>query len=591
MRPPMMTSPPFTPRFVVLLLALVVGPGIGAVTTAEDDLLRFVPDDVGAYVRIPGLGTTVEEVWQGPLAERVRALSVYERWLSSNDFERLRAAHGGLTAAIGRPVDEFALDLAGTEVVLALTPIAGDDAVPLLLTRVEKVQTLRDAIRTWNRLDPAELTELEHANRTYFLRETKSETASVYYATVGTMFAVSTVESEIRGLLDLAAAKDDCGEQRCRITATDAHRRATADLPADTRAVVYISPRPWDASLPKRDENPAAEIVVDSWRRAESVVAVLRGGEADVVADVAIRYEPRSEPSVRRVLVPGDGKSAFLDRVPGNVLLVSWARIDLGSIGSGFYDSLRSEDRRKIEPWRRFVARRFLGGLDVLEDVLPALGPECGLYVVPRDSLEPGVVPFDALVAIQWDAEALADDEIKLYRELDEFLTTGLELWVAGHNSASEHGAARLRSESIGGVPGRWIEGLGPHQPTFALTPRFLVFASHSRLVPQFTEPSSRLADQPWFAHVGRRLLPRYDHLVLLDVHGFRRFVERHEEHLTGELARMKGTTPERASAGVRRLLEFTGLAETAFSAGRVDDDEVRFVVGAVAETRDETSR
>ncbi len=563
---------------LTLLVAAVAASGV----RAEDDLRTYLGADVGAYVHVPNLESSVRGVWKGRLAERVRRLSVYRRWLASEDHRKLQEGQKALSKALGRPVVDFAADLLGTEVLLAVRPRPVGEPEAIVLTRAASEKALGNAITTWNRLDPLQITKkVEHAGGAYFRRETEEQV--VFYAFSGSLLALSEQESLVQAFVERVGDDEKPG-----LVATAAHRRAVASLPDDAQAVVYVATEAWTKVLPANESEPVARLVDSAWRRSESVVATLRAGDESVL-DVSIRYAPES---VGTTDADRPGHSRFLDRVPSRSLFVAWGRLDLAGLGNGTYEALSEKERKRIEPWRRFAAKRLLGGLDVLDDVLPALGPECGVYLVPRESVEPGRLPFDGLVAVQLRPAAegeTGETTTRTQRELDDLIVASLDFWIASHNASTDGSTATLRSRDDDDVRTRWIDGVGSHQPTYAATPEFLLFASHPSLVPEFVEPRSpeRLLDQSWFTSLRDAHFPSPDHLVLWNLAGLLDFVESNREPLTDEVARARKTDRERVEAGMQRLEEFLGVFETAFVAGQVEKDHVRIVVGGAARPRD----
>ena len=119
-------------RVLTAVLLCVAALGSSA-AGAEKSLLRFVAPDVAAYVHVPRLEQSVRTAWSSTLARRIRELSVYRRWLRSPGFEQMVAGRDQLTKAVGRPIEEFAADLLGREVVLAISTRKDDE--PTAVTR------------------------------------------------------------------------------------------------------------------------------------------------------------------------------------------------------------------------------------------------------------------------------------------------------------------------------------------------------------------------------------------------------------------------------------------------------------------------
>lgn len=565
-----------------LTLAVGLTSSFASPVRADDEapsLLRLLGEDVGLLVHVTDGEATVRAAFAGELADRIRDTSLYQQWLDGRDHANLVRALAAVRRVLGEPAESFAANLVGRECVLALLPRAGGEPEAVILTRAASEESLAKALETWDRLQrPTESREITYGSHRFRMRRHAEETG--YIATIGPVLVVAQSEAALRAVLDRSDAASDTGS----VLATQRYTRALADVPSDAAATAYFNPRAWDDSLPEPRDEPG-RVVREVFDRVESVVATLRTGDG-VVLDVSVRYdESAADARWQRYVdrIAGDGR--FLERVPSRALYVAVGRVDLAEIGNAIYGSLSEEDRKRVDPWRRFVSRRVLDGLDPLDGLLAAIGPEWGAYVVPREELISGVSPVEGLIAVELPSVGEGDTDIDaeaVRRALDDLLTDGLELWVAVHNSTTGEDRAAVHSRDDDGVRTRWIEGIGPYRPSFAVAPRFLVLSSTPTLVPEFASPEEgqRLVDTPEFTRTRDRYFPEAKQLVFLHVGEVRRFVAEHRAFLLAELSGRPDGTPPRAV----RLEELLGLVDTAFLAGSINESHVRLVIGIVAE-------
>lgn len=559
------------------LLALSLVLSLAGSLRADDvpeSLLELLGDDVGLLVHVKDGESTVREALEGRFADRIRDTSVYQQWLQGRDHRNLMQALAAVERVLGDPPAKFAADLLGREFVVALFPVAGGEPEAVLLTRAASEESLQNALRTWDRLQrPTASNVATYGSHEVRTRQHRSETTVL--TTIGPILAIAQNASPIEGILD-RVGKPTSGS----VLASERFVRARAETPKDAAALAYFNPQAWDGTLPEpRDDE--GRFVLGVFRRVETVVATLRTGDG-LVLDAIVRYdETGSDERWQRYVERIDGTSEFLDCVPRRALYVAVGRVDLAEIGRVIYEeALSEEDRRRADPWRRFVERRVLLGLDPINGLLATIGPEWGAYVVPRDQMVPGASPVEGLVAVGLPTGDPGSDAETARRALDDLLTDGLELWVAVHNSTRAERRAKVRTRDENGTTLRWIEGIGPYRPSFALTPRFLVLTSTPDIVPEFVSPDedARLVDTPAFEAMRKRYFPEANQLVYLQVPEVRRFVEEHRDFLLRELGRADGDTR------TVRLDEILGLVDAVFLAGSIDGSHVRLVIGAVVE-------
>ncbi len=144
---------------------------------------------------------------------------------------------------------------------------------------------------------------------------------------------------------------------------------------------------------------------------------------------------------------------------------------------------------------------------------------------------------------------------------------------------------AVVRTESIGITRTRWIDSLGPYQPAYSLTSRFLVFATSPQAVRHFIgreDSAVRSSIPPAIETLAKRYFPQENQVVYIDTAGIRRFLVEHGQQLVQHATRVRSIRSADANEVLSRFLDVASLFDTVFAAGRVGEGSARLVVGGV---------
>ena len=577
---------------------------------AADRLLRLVGSDVGICVEASNLGKRLPVLADSQLAERLQNSSFYRQWRESKDYRKLEHAREIIEKLTGKPFEQFATELFGESVVLALYPAGGDKLAGVLLTQTSKEKDLQAALDAWNGAEPRHrLERLEHAGQTYFRRTKppagKKRGEVLYYVTLGRLFAFSDTESLIQQVIELNRASTGNGPTNAK-AAGDAGRECLFDsasyqtarrsLSPDSVVSVYLNPRQLDDAIkPKPHEPDPPQALVEIWRRCESLVFGIRLGEGIVVEAVAHYKQSDASGKWTRLIERTSGPPDFLQRVPRNALAAVAGQHDLDGLSQLVLEQMPKPKRQQLNAFRQ-IARGLLLGLDLFDDVLPNLKPNWVLYVVPAQQSRGDAPPVDGLLALELPADAkpnAARRKANLRDALHNGLNTALHLAVAAHNGKSPKVPAIVRDTEVP-YPGqtdkvlvRWIEGMEPYQPAYAITPNHLIFSSSRKLIEEFisTEPEERLISDDGFQRWRESFFPQASQVLFVNVARVRDFVAGHREYFVRQAVRRKTVDAAEAARRVKRLDDVLQLADGAFMAARIADDHVRLVVGvALAE-------
>ena len=176
----------------LLLAALLIAPVHAA--TPRDELLRFVPPDVGFCVVIQNLRDNGKALASSPFADQFRK-SVFGRKLEeAKEVQQLLGAEKELKKILGIGWDELRDDILGDAVVFAYRPGKKGAEQDLMLIRARNAKTLADLVERFNKAqleagDLKELKEFKHKNFIYFGRVEKK--ATTYYHLRGPVLVFS----------------------------------------------------------------------------------------------------------------------------------------------------------------------------------------------------------------------------------------------------------------------------------------------------------------------------------------------------------------------------------------------------------------
>jgi len=487
----------------------------------------------------------------------------------------------------------------GDEVVVAVYVDDQGRSQGVLLTRTASVDVLNAAIESWNRAEQPMTSTLGESGRRYFRRVVhpkQGQIETLYYAKLGRTLAVSDHEAMIRRVIDLNRATGPAGRQddpsEKSLFESVVYHRAASSLPAKTVASVYFNPRAWDNRFAAGSQRSGAEqVLVAVWRRCRSVMVGLRL-DRGIVFDAVVDYDGSNAPEEwTRFVRQTAGPPAFFQKVPRRALLAFAGQFSPSSLRQLINRQISGSPRNRWDSIRQ-VSRGLLLGLDVVDDVLPRLGPNWGIYLVPRTRASKSgtgsrLPPVNGLLAIELRAEkSPAPGQPTLRAALENGLNTGLNILAAMYNNQSSGPSAIVRTRRRKTSVVHWIEGIGGYQPAYALTPTHLIFAGSSQLVDEFiaTDPRTALASSPDFVNLSQTYFPGAGQLLLVQVDAVRELVRKHADFFVRGAATSQVIPARRAREKFDNAREFLTLFDSAFIAVRITNDRVRLVVGGVTQ-------
>ena len=398
-------------RFSPLLLLLLA---LGAPARAVD-LATLVPDDIGMCFEVRDLTTQSKQFFGSELFRRLMEFSPTAKFLEDY-VNRPRLIQVALAAKMGVSPDELNRKLMGKRSLLAIWPEqfrSAEDSQLLFLTETDDAdpQFARKLIDAFcEALDqPGVLVradDVAYAGAEYRVRVIRrgDKRLEVCLAAIDDLFVLASGETLMRQALDIRAEQPAAGGSLAQLTPyREAHQRQQAD----TALSCIIFPQRWLDLVTERmdddDEEPSYEasakkVVLDSWRVADYWVFAIRAGER-LSFESYLHFDPQRKPEwLEEMAGSTPAESNFLDHVPADAVVAYSGLLDVPEIGHLMLIGAASGDGLKlgnVEEMRQ-ATRGLMMGLDPIDDILPAMGPDVGFFISRTAPLPPPAVAGDA---------------------------------------------------------------------------------------------------------------------------------------------------------------------------------------------------
>jgi hypothetical protein len=612
-----------------LLVAIWATASLATADDSVDRLVRLVGRDAGLCVEIPRLEETVTAFERGEFFQRLQRSRIYADWQSGTEYRHARGIVTVIEHFTGKSFRQFFHDMFGRAVVVGVYAEPGPEMSAIMLTETSSREALDAVIEGWNRAEAQQTDAIEFAGQTYYKRTCSAKsgpgTMVLFYCKFDRILMLTDREEWIRRSLTLAR---DPGASES-LLGLPAYQEARKSLQGGQAARAYVNPRAWDrvlgfthapdpgstsvASSGTSKTSPTASAATPppaafskalegAWKRCEWLSLGLQV-DRGIVVEAVVRYSMDGVSEQGRQWIRSmSGPADFLRLVPHNALVAVAGRQAFGDLlkhlapqnEAGALDSVRQ------------VSRGLLLGLDPFEDVLPAFRENFGAYLVPRRDPKPDDLPLDGLIAAELPpAETtiapragfapapvgprtsnVTPERPPTFRDaLDNGLNIGLNLAAAYFNMRATGKPAVVRTESSGPTRTRWVDSLGPYQPAYSLTSRFLVLATSPQEVRHFISREGASAPgtiPPAIDALAKRYFPNENQVIYIDTAGIRRFLVEHGQQLVQHASRVRSISPTDANEVLTHFLDVASLFDAVFAAGRIGEGSARLVVGGV---------
>src|SRR5262245_28528201 len=349
------------------------------------DLLALVPDEFGFCLTVHDLRGHWQRLEQAPWVKAFQQSPVGAALLNSPEFRELAKFKGDLQQHLEVDWRTVRDEIIGDEVVFAYRPPQADkkDEQGLLLVRARKPEALEQLIKNLNRVQMAagELKDLEahqHQGVTYH-RRVHEKGAPWWYVMQGPVFALASNEAAIKAVIERPARP---------AAVRSALRRAGAER---ALATLWLNPRLFDAELKAKAQQslgPEGTLfagLLDHWKALDAVLVAV-----DIQEDVELRLSMLARaddlpPAAKAWFTRRGENSELWQRFPDNSIFTLAGRTDFRALADGILELAPPSVRKNLhDAIGKNVGAAF--GLDPLRDVLPNIGPDWGICVLPAQA-------------------------------------------------------------------------------------------------------------------------------------------------------------------------------------------------------------
>lgn len=551
---------------LILLGLLALAPsalaGEPAPAPTSPDLVRLLPDDFALALVMRDLRGQSRRWEASPWLAAFRKTAPGRALFEAPELSELRKIERELKRTFDVDWPALRDDVFGDEVALAFRPGAPgqSDDEGLLLIRSRRPELLARLVERLNEVQRKSgelkgLHGLKYQGFSYQRREVagKQRDKDHYYLQRDGLFAVAGREVTLRGVIDRLQ----------KPPAADAGWAAKFHKAGAARAFLTLCVNP-AALQPDFVKGPQKnEAARGYWRALDAAFLTLDVGDAFELR-LAVQAQTAKLPAwMRSMFRTTPPPSALWQRFPEQAVVAIASRTNFAESVTAFAEMLPPPQRTQL----REGLQRSLGaitGLDVFKDVLPNLGPDWGVCVLPpaAGQTDPQML---AAIAVRPGKESAPVDKA-LYRALNLF--AGLA--VLDHNK-NQTEPIRLQTIRQGEVEVKYLAGgktFPPgFQPAYALKDGYLVFASAPEAIARFRPQQTKSALRGETPVV--RLAPR----TLAHLLGARR------EQVLRSLTQKQQMTRAQAERTLSNLIEVLGTLERVVVSQRGGAEQVELIL------------
>jgi hypothetical protein len=455
--------------------------------TPRDELLRYVPQDIGFCVALQDLRGHAARLHESPFFEQLRASPAGAHLREARWWANLLGVEAKLRKQLGVDLTKLHDDILGDAVVFAYRGKKGEKEQGLILIRARSAGILAEFVEGLNKAqkEMGELKEVqakEHKGTPYF-RRVEARGAN-YYALRGPVLVCSSDESIVQEALEKGTAADAEPALAGRFREGDADKALLA---------LYLNPRSLDADINSdAAAKEGARTFAACWKAIDSIVWAVHL-ERDLRVTLSLRGRPAAMPEpIRRFLAEVARASDLWRLFPENALFAMVLRIPAVE----FFDAVAAFVPQKEREAMRDGLEATVGTLlekDFFKDILPAVGPDTGMCILPPASAEKSWVPQALLVVRVTQGTPGGIDQSLL-----GLVSSGAVWALFAYNREHPDRPVALKTTMIDKQPVKYLTGdkaFPPGvQPALALREGYLVLASSLEAVRRF-RPADRGTD------------------------------------------------------------------------------------------------
>ena len=552
-----------------LLIALVGLAGLAAPVRAQaptSDLLTLVPSEFGFCMAVHDLRGHWQRFEQAAWVKAFKQSPFGEALLSAPEFRELAKFQRDLQQHLEVDWSTVRDDILGDAAVFAYRPPDGDKKGEqgLLLVKARQPETLERLIKKLNQVQMAAgelkaLEEHQHQGVKYF-RRVHEKGAPWWYVVQGPVFALASNETTLKAVIERPAQP---------AAVRPALRRAGAE---HALAALWLNPRFFDAELKAKAKlglGPDGQLftaLFDHWKALDAVVVAVDMKE-DVELRLSLLARSGDLPAAAKEWFTRRGQTSELwQRFPENSVFTLAGRTDFRALADGLLELAPAPVRKVVvDALSKNVGAAV--GLDPLRDVLPNLGPDWGMCVLPASAGKDCPQAIFALGVKPGKKEPGVDQA--LYKAMQFFVGLALYQHNAGLDDADKIQMHTLRQ---GDVEVKYLAQdrhfPAGFQPAFALKDGYLLLATSPVAVQQFQRPA-KTAPAAGDDVLMLRLAPT----ELAQLIGL------HRERVLEQMTQKSGQPKAAAAKSLDGLLGLLALCRTVTLSQRNGDDQLAWIV------------
>ncbi len=505
-----------TTRFFAPLVSLLIA-SFASAATPRDQLLRYVPDDVGFCLVVNDLRTHTTALASSPFAEEFARSALGKTLRSSAELLQILKQEEQLKKQYGLDWDKLRDEIFGDALIFVYRPGPPDKPEQeqgLLLLRARDEALLANLMAKLN--EKVKVEELVHQGVKYQRRTEAKDVA--YFLLKGPVLLVTGQEDLLREAIALDRNRPTSDEPGV------AKQLRTLGVDKSFLAL-WINPRAWDADLKtkiaKASPTDAARLKQFAiyWQALDGAAVAIQLAN-DVNLSLTMRGKPdQLPPSGRRYFVAASKPCELWRAIPDDAIFAISGRFDAPAFLDMIGEFLTTDERRLLHSGLNLSLGSALDK-DFVKEILPNLGPDWGFFVAPPSVSEKSWVPT-CLFAVKVAPGESSSDQA-LYSLLN-YVAVGT---VFAHNSRSPEQPMKLKTITKDKAEVKYLDsGSLPSglRPAFSLAGGYLLLGSSPESLDRFTKPISKgTVDSP-------EDLP----LVRLSIKDFRRFLNDRRDSLS----------------------------------------------------------
>lgn len=597
----------FIAAFSVALLAF----GSAVQAEAPESLVSLVPSDAGVCVELNNLAEHGEQFQSGQFFRRLEAFPPVAEF--TGEYSKpFKLVLDRIANHLGETTESFLKKIFGQQVVLGAWPAADggsiDDSPGLILMDAQDADLLGRTIKLLSQGMPVEgeaaPPELTHAGLPYHMRRTGEGESQkyVYMTALESIGILTNSETVMQSVLELYSGEETTVEG---IDSLALYREARSRVPRESTITAFTSPKRWnsqellseivDEGLAPSDHE-LRRLLNAVWQASSYSITGIQLGEEVRLSGFLHVDQQLLEDSQKQVLASLRGDATFMDRVPREAILAASGNIDIAALVQGMLAERGDAEEGDLDAVRNLTRGMFLG-LDLFDEVLPALGPQFGIYLVPEDTPEgeEGIAPaWVAGVQTQATGEG---DEPSVSEALQNGLKTLMNL-AAGFlkEQGQDPAEVRVTTTMVDGVAVTSLEGvkLWPEYvvATVAAADDFVMLGTSREAVIKSlrVEPQDSLGQCERFRKAMAAGLERPSQVIYIDCERMREVIENNGEAVVNTVVQTRRLDEDTARRSLDQLNGVIALADHLLAAVRFEDAGIAYGVTFTMDSVEEAS-